>query len=777
MAWAIASCLRPAEAIAGPAQTAPHPITIPALPLNQALAELSRQAGISIGTQGDLPAVRTRPARAAASPAEALEQMLADTGLQAIRVGPTAWRIVRAPLPVPRAAALLPQTAPEQPPPLIDHIPIIVTAAKERQDLREVSRAIVVIIPDLTQRHDASAGTDTVANEVEGMTLTDNGPGRNHMYLRGVADSPFGGTSQSTVAVLLDGVRLTYSAPDPDLRLVDVKRVEVLKGPQGSLYGTGALGGIYQIVTNRADLSATSGAAALGGSMIAGGTPGAAGSAVLNLPLVRGTAALRLVGYGASDGGWVDTGPRKDANTVRTVGGRAGLGVALGGNWRLDLTGMAQHTVAADTRYVYQPGDRSRPDQLPEPHDNDLGHAALHLEGQIGSARLVALTGITWHEVQDQLDAHIGAEALGVVNPALFTDSRKYRVWDNELRASGRLGRLHWLAGVSHVEGRQTVIRSLNAEGSAIANLIDNRQRKVADTAAFANLVLPLAGRVELEGGGRLFVGVIEDRRTTPAGSLTRHLRRTGLTPSTALTWRPRAGRVLFVRYGSAFRQGGLGLDSAGQEQPIRGDRLATLEGGWREQLRGGGTFDLGVYHTWWNNVQSDMLLANGLIETRNVGSARIMGVEATLDLPLGHAWRVHLGGSLQDAQLVRNELGIRLKDTRLPVVPEYSARASLRRDFAWGQRHGWVKATLRYVGPARLSFDPVIDRSMGNYVDARMEARLTVGRFEYGLAASNLLGGTADTFALGNALRIASVREYTPQRPTTISATAAVRF
>lgn len=98
--------------------------------------------------------------------------------------------------------------------------------------------------------HPGSAGPDpaldtaSVASDVEGLTLTALGPGRNRMFLRGVADSPFNGASQSTVALLVDDARLTYSAPDPDLRLVDVDRVEILKGPQGSLYGTGALGGI-----------------------------------------------------------------------------------------------------------------------------------------------------------------------------------------------------------------------------------------------------------------------------------------------------------------------------------------------------------------------------------------------------------------------------------------------------------------------------------------------------------------------------------------------------
>jgi iron complex outermembrane receptor protein len=143
---------------------------------------------------------------------------------------------------------------------------------------------------------DADARTNTIARGIEGLTITGQGAGRNRIFLRGVADSPFNGATQSTVAVLLDDSRLTYSAPDPDLRLVDVARVEVLKGPQGSLYGTGALGGIYRVVTNRANLTRVSGSASFAVIGIAEGGIGGSGSAVVNLPLLTDRAALRLVG-------------------------------------------------------------------------------------------------------------------------------------------------------------------------------------------------------------------------------------------------------------------------------------------------------------------------------------------------------------------------------------------------------------------------------------------------------------------------------------------------
>ncbi|WP_447412480.1 hypothetical protein, partial [Clostridium perfringens] len=76
------------------------------------------------------------------------------------------------------------------------------------------------------------ASTD-VALGLEGLSLTNLGPGRNRQFIRGVADSPFNGPSQSTVAVVLDEARITFDAPDPDLRLVDMERIELLKGPQG----------------------------------------------------------------------------------------------------------------------------------------------------------------------------------------------------------------------------------------------------------------------------------------------------------------------------------------------------------------------------------------------------------------------------------------------------------------------------------------------------------------------------------------------------------------
>jgi len=140
-----------------------------------------------------------------------------------------------------------------------------------------------------------------IAASVDGLTLTNEGAGRNRQFIRGVADSPFSGTSQSTVAIQLNDARVAYDAPDPDLRLVDVDRVEILKGPQGPLYGSGALGGVYHIVTNPPQLDRFSGLAEIHGQSVAGGDAGGGGQAVANLPVVKDRLALRAVIYREQD--------------------------------------------------------------------------------------------------------------------------------------------------------------------------------------------------------------------------------------------------------------------------------------------------------------------------------------------------------------------------------------------------------------------------------------------------------------------------------------------
>ncbi len=724
-----------------------------------------------------MPALRTPHVQGRMSVAQALARLLADSGYRARQVGANAWRIERAPVRPP--VGMEPPAIADQPPPTVfDPVPIIVTASKREADLAALAMAVAVVRFGNRARPLAPvAGTTRLAGDIEGLALTGFGPGRNRMFLRGISDSPLNGEAQSTVAVMLDDARLTYSAPDPDLRLVDVERVEVLKGPQGTLYGSGALGGIYHIVTHRAVLDETTLAASLGAEAVMHGGAGHTASAIANLPVVAGRVGLRLVGYSAHEAGWVDTGTRANTNAGRVLGGRVGLGLDAGAGWRLDLTGMAQALNSRDSQYVYAPDARARPAQLAEPHDNDLRHVSARLGRERGGIDIVLSSAMTWHEVSDRLDASLGADQFGLADPRQLDDARTYRVWDSEARLSGAIGRIDWLFGLSHVEARQHGKRTLSGDSAAARLVIDDDRRDTIDNAAFGDVTVPLADRLRLSLGGRLFRSNVEERRLLATGPVARERRRSGLTPGAALSWTPRAGRMVYLRYGSAFRLGGVDITANGALEALRSDELETVEGGWREQLSGGGQADLGVFFSRWKNLQSDVLSSDSLIETENAGDARILGLEASLDKPLAGGWRVQAGAAWMQARLVRSALGHELHDRRLPVVPDYSVRGAVQRDFSIGRIDAALRLQARYLGPARLSFDPVLDRPMGKLLETRLEGHADLGRFTLTLAIDNLFDSHGDSFAFGNILRFPTMRQFTPQRPRAISLAVARGF
>ncbi|WP_395329245.1 TonB-dependent receptor [Novosphingobium sp. BL-8H] len=750
---------------------APAQIDIAATQLPDAIAELAREARVSIGTDGPLPPLHTRPIHGRLSIGAALARLLAGSGYRAVQVGGTAWRIERAPA----APPVIPRpVVAEAPPETVEGKPIIVTATKQPLELSTVPAAVSVVSGDAIGHDDPHRSSGTVAAQVDGLALTALGPGRNRMFLRGVADSAFGGESQSTVAVVLDEARLTYAAPDPDIRLVDMDRVEVLKGPQGSLYGTGALGGIYHMVSHPADLDSMSLSLTGGGSIANHGEMGYSGSAVANLPVLPGTAALRFVGYVAQEPGWVDTGTRKDGNTTHVSGGRVLLGVEPVDGWRLDVTGLGQWTESSDSRYVYAPRSYSRDAQLAEPHDNDLTHLAGRLTGKLSGIDVMLATAMTWHDVDDTLDATVGADDFGLADPRLLLDTRSYRTWDSELRLRWHLAGADWLTGLSHLDARQSLDTTLQgAAGESL--LVDQDHRDSHDTAAYFNVTVPLGTRFSLDGGARLFASSIREKRRLDSGIVTQQQDKSGVTPSLALSWRPRTGRLLYVRYGSAFRQGGTMIDSNGAVETLKGDELASVEAGWREELAGGARIDLGAWYSRWDDVQSDVLEDNGLITTATAGDARILGVEGSVAVPVARTWHVELGGNLTDAQLTRNALGYRLDDRRLPVVPRYTVRGDLRHDFTLGSLAAWARLGLRYVGPARMSFDPDLDRPMGDYLESTAELHVSHGAWQVALTAQNLLGDKGNVFAFGNALRYRTMPQFTPQGPATVFLSASL--
>lgn len=744
---------------ADPAAARSSEIDIPPGTLAQAISILSRQAQISVAVQGRLPALRTPAVRGRMDAGDALKRLLAGSGWRAKKVAPSLWQLQ----PAPRAILRRPGPPVVRPQPSKEETPteIVVTALKRSQPLASAPVSIAVVPGDRFAGGSSARGSSDLAEEVGSVFSTHMGPGKERLFLRGVADSPFNGPTQSTVGLFLDDARINYALPDPDLRLVDVDRVEVLRGPQGTLYGAGTLGGIIRIVTQRPNLNQTSGNLAVESSIVAAGGTGATLEGWLNLPLQEGRLGLRAAAYLDRTGGWIDDSGRNgtNVNSTRRDGGRLNLRWKPG-DWTVDLSIVRQSLRASDSSYAIE--GMSRSTALAEPHRNNFFLFRIEANGPIGGLDFLSSTAIESNHVDSRYDATAVAGGVGLAGPTAYDEKRSIYLITQEFRLSRSQGPFRWLAGVSIVDAINVNLGTFRSaagpsvEARAQANLS-------LEAAAFGEGTLELGPRFELTLGARAFVSNIwDDPRSTSGPSIDQY----GLSPSAALSWKPSSDTLVWLRYASAIRPGGRNLDGTGSLITFRSDKLQNLELGSRLSLLDGHLhLDVTAFALRWRDVQSDRVGLNGLVVTENVGEARNYGVE----IGAQGTWRglaLDLSFTGQNGRL---RSPIVDTDPRLPVLPDYSGRGRISWSGELGPWSVGAYLSANYWGATRLGFDSSLPLDIGSRW--LLGSGVSVGRdgWRAVLGVSNLLDDRSNSFAFGNPFTYRLQPQYTPQQPRTV--------
>ena len=237
---------------------------------------------------------------------------------------------------------------------------ILVTATKRGDiNLQDVPMSITAFTDaDITLQ--GFKRLDDYIGQIPSLTFGRREPGGTNVIMRGCATSSISFGENPTTSVYLDEQPISSTGFNPDPRLVDIERVEALAGPQGTLFGEAAQCGTLRIITNKPDTAAFESWVDLNGESIDGGDSGYDVSAMVNIPLIQDTLALRLVGFTAEDAGWVDnilgTSPGgtfdnsmyvdDNVNTSTTSGVRATLRWTPGENWTIDAQAMFQDTEA-----------------------------------------------------------------------------------------------------------------------------------------------------------------------------------------------------------------------------------------------------------------------------------------------------------------------------------------------------------------------------------------------------------------------------------------------
>ncbi|MEM9254805.1 MAG: TonB-dependent receptor, partial [Pseudomonadota bacterium] len=299
---------------------------------------------------------------------------------------------------------------------------VLVTARKRTESVMDIAADVQALTEENIRAIGARNVTD-ISRFIPSVNVVDLGAGITDVYFRGAVSDPGNYIVQSTSSVYVDEISVTTQGQSPYIRMVDINRVEALAGPQGTLYGSDSTAGTLRIITNQPNLSEQE--IVVDGSLRAGEDSDESyeGSVVVNFPIVEDTLAVRLVGFGAEDGGFIDNvfgrtieGDRKtdaafgrspsgwgqidngdvvedDINDVQVTGWRAAVSWQITERWNATGTVLHQETDSGSYN-AFNPfvGDLEVVKFNEEYYDVEYDIYSLVLDADLGFAQLISAT-------------------------------------------------------------------------------------------------------------------------------------------------------------------------------------------------------------------------------------------------------------------------------------------------------------------------------------------------------------------------------------------------
>ena len=202
---------------------------------------------------------------------------------------------------------------------------IVVTATRRTENLQDVPIAITAITGETLAQLNVQTFDDLV-KYIPNVSTASKGPGINEIYMRGLSTTQGGAqggggiNSFPNVAVYLDDQSAQLPSRNLDVYAADLERIEVLEGPQGTLYGAGAQAGAIRYITNKPKIDTTEGAVTASYSTTAHGDPSSSVEAHINIPLIPDTLAVRAVIYDDTRGGYIHNIPGTFARSGTDIG-------------------------------------------------------------------------------------------------------------------------------------------------------------------------------------------------------------------------------------------------------------------------------------------------------------------------------------------------------------------------------------------------------------------------------------------------------------------------
>ncbi|HEY7510750.1 MAG TPA: TonB-dependent receptor [Vicinamibacteria bacterium] len=492
---------------------------------------------------------------------------------------------------------------------------VTVTAMLREQNVEDVPFSVAAPTEDQLRQRGVE-DIEGVAANVAGFTVQNLGPGQSQVAMRGVSagqivrDQP--GVKEQVGAYLDDSI-ISLSLFTPDIDLFDVGRIEVLRGPQGTLFGAGSLSGTVRYISNPPQIGVTRWFGEIGGSAVQGGGLGGNAKFGFNLP-AGDQAALRVAAYYSRLPGYIDAkqpgrGVQEDVNDGQRTGVRAALRIAPGerftitprvvyqrvetDGWnRIDAYNILGNPFTT-TRPAVNLGEREQFTQIEEPFTDDFLLGDLNLRYNWGSAELTSITSYTYRDVlvvrdAGALTASITGGSIGLPEriyalDAPLDDATTSKVFTQELRLGGARERLSWVLGGFYSQNDRKYGQSLLVAGFEDLSGIPTRGLRAGKDilfysdlaydlrqfAVFGEATVSVSDRLHLTGGLRyydfsedrdqIFDGLFgNDNTGTSLVSTPGSTNANGFAPRVIASFRASEDVTLNAQVARGFRLGGI---------------------------------------------------------------------------------------------------------------------------------------------------------------------------------------------------------------------------
>jgi outer membrane receptor protein involved in Fe transport len=541
------------------------------------------------------------------------------------------------------------QQAPTTPPTAEDELQrVVVTANKRSEKQSDVAGTVSVISGNDLERRGARDQEDFL-KLTPGVQLNRGDPNNNGITIRGLssqASPESGGGQQNPSGRYLEDVPLASPIGKglvADILPFDLDRIEVLRGPQGALFGSGSLGGALRYVLAKPDMKSFGATAQVGVSRVSQGKTAPSLYGMVNVPLNE-SAALRVVAFDRTSPGYIDNigTMTKDANKTNQTGGRILFTVKPIKELTATVVTSTQKTSQDDFSYVF--GDAKKLE-----HDNPtLGRgtsqfdfSSLTVDYDLGSTTLTSITG-HWKTKSNGVgdDTRLFG-TLGMALPLVSrVNSGASESQSQELRlASKPGGNFSWVAGLFYQtnKGNGAGKQSDPSGAFGVVDLVDlMTKQKASESAVFFDGEYSLGGGWSAGLGGRSYKTKTSFQQTGtvfggPSNSPVLAGGDEGTTPKASVKYRFN-DNMWYALASKGYRYGG--VNEGPPATPFKSDTLWNYETGVRLAPAPGVQLDLSAFLLDWTNAQFTYFAMNGALPFSgigNVGKARSTGLEAAL--------------------------------------------------------------------------------------------------------------------------------------------------